>query len=126
MASYRLAQLAFFLIPVTGFAQDSTATNSYDRKWADIKFKSAIELRSLTSQPGITSIPLIKTDSSSAFSHSSPNFNEQKQIVMDEPSQFHSNMPVVKPPKTSKILVAKIDPEFPYHYNMPIKKVGGE
>ncbi|WP_079704020.1 hypothetical protein [Daejeonella lutea] len=39
------------------------------------------------------------------------------------PSQ-HFTMPVVKPGRTSQILVAELDPNSPYSYNMPVKKIG--
>ena len=35
---------------------------------------------------------------------------------------YYNNMPVVKPGKTSKILIARLDPNSPYTYNMPVKK----
>ncbi len=45
-------------------------------------------------------------------------------IVFDESnSVVHYNMPIVKPGKASKILVAEIDPHFPYTYKMPVKKL---
>lgn len=125
MRSCLLFEFVLFLIPAAAFAQDSTATISLDRKWADIKFKSEIELGNMALRPNITSIPPIRSDSSSAFSRQIQNFNQQQQIVINQPSQFHSNMPIVKPRKTSKILIAKLDPEFPYQYNMPVKKVDG-
>lgn len=125
MRSCLLFQFVLFLIPAAAFAQDSTATISLDRKWADIKFKSEIELGNMVPKSSITSMPLVKSDSSSAFSHHVPKFKQQQQIVINQPSQFHSNMPIVKPRKTSKILIAKLDPEFPYQYNMQVKKVDG-
>lgn len=40
-------------------------------------------------------------------------------------SPYHYNMPIVKPAKTSKILIAKLDPNIPYRYNMPLKELNG-
>lgn len=42
---------------------------------------------------------------------------------LDLAAKNHYNMPIMKPAKTSKILIADIDLEFPYHYNMPILKL---
>lgn len=126
MRFYLLFYALLTLVPGAVIAQDSTKTKTFDKQWFDLKFKSESELRSLAPQSGITSIPSTKSDSSSAFSRHLPKFYQQKQIVINEPSEFHSNMPIVKPRKTSKILIAKLDPEFPYLYNMPVKKVGGD
>jgi dimeric dUTPase (all-alpha-NTP-PPase superfamily) len=40
-----------------------------------------------------------------------------------EESHIIYNMPVVKLEKTSKILLKELDPDFPYSYSMPIKKL---
>jgi|GEM_PF-1123203 len=44
----------------------------------------------------------------------------KKQIYLD--SDPHYRMPIMKPGKTSKILIAYLDENFPYHYNMPVLK----
>ncbi|WP_207534734.1 hypothetical protein [Desertivirga arenae] len=44
--------------------------------------------------------------------------------VKNEPATS-SNMPVLKSKNNSKILIAKVDLDFPFHYNMPIKKIEG-
>ncbi|MDB5119353.1 MAG: hypothetical protein JWN56_571 [Sphingobacteriales bacterium] len=37
---------------------------------------------------------------------------------------YRYNMPIVRPDKTTKILIAKLNPNSPYSYNMPILKMG--
>jgi len=43
-------------------------------------------------------------------------------IVTESNETYRYNMPIARPEKTSKILIAKLDPNFPYSYNMPILK----
>lgn len=51
----------------------------------------------------------------------------KSKVLVSDPSQgdpaYHYNMPVIKPGQTSRILIAKMDSEFPYSYKMPIKKL---
>jgi hypothetical protein len=51
--------------------------------------------------------------------------NKYKQVPSvpaERGSRYRYNMPILRPEKTSKILIAKFDPDFPYSYNMPIAK----
>lgn len=50
--------------------------------------------------------------------------NNKKVVAGGSPidAAYRYNLPVVKPGKTSKILVARLDPDHPYSYRMPVKK----
>lgn len=53
--------------------------------------------------------------------------DDQNLIEPKETTTYRYNMPIVRPDKTSKILIAKLDPNFPYRYTMPIlKNEGGD
>lgn len=52
------------------------------------------------------------------------NEGSSSSLRSPETSTYHYNMPILRPEKTSKILIAKLDPNFPYSYNMPILKNG--
>lgn len=45
----------------------------------------------------------------------------KKPIELNSDSRYR--MPIMKPATTSKILIAHIDLDFPYQYNMPILKL---
>ncbi|MES3017848.1 MAG: hypothetical protein V4721_08720 [Bacteroidota bacterium] len=67
----------------------------------------------------------LSPEPSTTYGFSKHGFTQQlPTIILDESNPVvHYNMPVVKPGNTSRILVAEIDPDFPYTYKMPVKKL---
>ncbi|HEY0056429.1 MAG TPA: hypothetical protein VGB63_13830 [Pedobacter sp.] len=48
----------------------------------------------------------------------------ESRTELFEEGQVTYTMPIMKPEKTSKILLKEIDPNFPFSYKMPIMKMG--
>lgn len=76
-------------------------------------------------QMPVKSVPLLKPQPDSAFPYHLPLAGKKRQTktIEVQSTPFHSKMPVLKGKVTSKILIAKLDSIYPYHYKMPIKKV---
>lgn len=117
---YILAFLLTALIPASLFAQDSTKTvnrSAFTSPIADL----TMPIPNLNMG---TKKPLTKFDSNSSFSNFLPTRENTKAINIvenPEPSpRYLYNMPIAKPVKTSKILIAKLDKDFPYQYKMPV------
>lgn len=111
-ATYILGLLFSVFVPATGHGQHLTITP---------------ELKLNTPLPNTNVDSLLKSlrrDSTVApFQYFLPlSGRELNKKPIDLDAKMHYNMPIMKPAKTSKILIADIDLEFPYHYNMPVLK----
>lgn len=93
----------------------------------------AFKLDSVIPNPDLTLANKVRktTNPTSPFNHLLPLSGNltRKHIVIesevhDGTIPYHYHMPIVKPAKTSKILIARLDPNFPYQNNTPVLKQG--
>ena len=115
-----LTSLAFFVIatiPVSLFAQNVTTKNSLIQKPIG-KFDpiSGLEINALE----LSTDAVLKTDSTLILKSRLP-VAGKKEVITE--TRFSYNMPIYKPKKSSKILLANLDQNSPYKYNMPIKRL---
>ena len=121
------AQLFLFtflsiLLSGTVMAQDSISNkNAYS--WPAAKFKTSFQLKKPETNKNRYS-HAGKPDSALAFHyHLSDTVKRTAIKVNNKEPLFHSNMPVLKPKNTSKVLLAELNPDFPYEYKMPVRKI---
>jgi len=117
-----LTSLAFFVIatiPVSLFAQNVTTKNSLIQKPIG-KFDpiSGLEINAL--ELSTDAVLKTKTDSTLILKSRLP-VAGKKEVITE--TRFSYNMPIYKPKKSSKILLANLDQNSPYKYNMPIKRL---
>lgn len=122
-----LTLLSTALVPIAVIAGDNAPTDSLTIEMPATNFKFKNETPWIRPVPKrvITLPPLIKPQPESAFPYHLP-FAGKKQDARKidlKSTSFHSNMPVLRRKVTSKILIAKLDSIYPYHYKMPVKKV---
>lgn len=120
-----LAFIVITLIPASIIAQESVSGTI--QKPA-IKFYSANDSVTTKQNLQITSILASKPQTAFPFQYylQTRLLNKNKNIYIEQPEIVQYNMPILKPEKTSKILLAKLDADFPYSYNMPVKNPVGE
>ncbi|MGV3508044.1 MAG: hypothetical protein ACO1N7_02050 [Sphingobacteriaceae bacterium] len=119
--------MKILLIILTSFAVVSSTSVTAQQVIKPSSWKSNIDSALITPDLTIKSILPAKPDTTFPYQqHLKSKFQYSKPSTYPAPIEpgYEYNMPVMKPNKTSKILIAKLDPDFPYQYNMPVLKHG--
>ena len=119
--------MKILLIILTSFAVlSATSVTAQQITQHSSSWKSSIDS---AIKPDLTLKSILPAKPDTAFpyqQHLKSKFQYSKPRTYQEPIEpgYEYNMPIMKPKKTSKILIAKLDPDFPYQYNMPVLKHG--
>lgn len=118
--------IAFSVFSLTKVSAQVSNNSSFFQKPIS-RFDPVTGRLSVPTDPGLKPLsPAVRDTNASSrvFEGNLPVLKGNKRIIQAE--TISSNMLIFRPKDTSKMLIAKVDMESPYHYNMPVKKIETE